>query len=206
MKQRLAGPDRAPPAVSPPRAWGRRPPLSALDPAASFTPACVGTECAPIICALQDPGNSAAGPSNGTAASSRDAFGVEVEADVVQRFSHVEVFFHNTLVHLALFSHDLNPLFLGVPDIPIRRLPTENPPISPASKPIFAHARGNHFQFKLGYCSQDRQHELTVSAGAVDAFLDAYEGHRVRFQRFNVVEQVTGAAAKSRASSASSEA
>ena len=40
-------------------------------------------------------------------------------------------------INFGLVRHNLNPLFFDVPAIPVRRLPTENPPISPASKPAF---------------------------------------------------------------------
>ena len=110
-------------------------------------------------------GERAAGPFRGTTGSGWDSFSVKCKADIVQRSAQVQVFFHYAGINLALIWYDLNLLFLAVPSIPERRFPTENPPISPASKPVFFHAGRNHFQLKLGYGGKDGEHELTTGTG-----------------------------------------
>ena len=142
---------------------------------------------ATIVRALQNFGKCATGPSGGTIVAGRDAFGVEVDADVVQRSAQVEVFSDHARINFTLVRHNLNPLFFGVPFIPVRRLPTENPPISPASKPVFLHSGGNHFHFQFSYGGKDGEHELTVGAGSVNAFLDADERDRAIFQCLDIV-------------------
>src|SRR5208283_5256293 len=93
-------------------------------------------------------------------------------------------------INFTLIWHNLNPLFFGVPSIPVRRFPAENPFISPASKPIFTHSGGYHFQFQLGYCSKDGEHELTIGTASVNAFLEADESDRTIFQSLDVVQEV----------------
>jgi hypothetical protein len=134
-----------------------------------------------IVAALEYFGERAAGPSGGTTVAGGDAFGIEANADVIQRSAQVQVFSDYTGINFTLAWHNLNPLFFGVPFVPIRRFPAENPPISPASKPIFTHPGANHFHFQFGYGGEDGEHELTIGTASVDPFLDADERDRAIF-------------------------
>jgi hypothetical protein len=49
-----------------------------------------------IVAAFKYFGERATGPSGGTTVTGLNAFGIEVDADVVQRPAQIQVFFHNT--------------------------------------------------------------------------------------------------------------
>ncbi len=83
-----------------------------LYPAFRVSEIFVNLDFAQVVGALQNLGDSAAGPP--TSIPGRDSFSVEVDADVVQRLTQVQVFPDYAGINFALVRHNLNPLFLSL--------------------------------------------------------------------------------------------